>query len=160
MRIICLAFLLLFMHKGYSQQAAAEKEAVLSTVLRFFEALEKKDTVLYKSLVDDRGQVWAANRTADSVRIGMRDFVTDYRRLAAQKVLIEEKEISHEIRIGDGIATVWMPYTLDIDRKRYHCGIDVFTLLQVKGTWKIFSCIYTADPNGCDRLMQHSSKKR
>jgi hypothetical protein len=89
----------------------------------------------------------------------MRHFATDYRPLATQKVLIEEKPISHQIMMDQGIATVWIPYTLDIDGKRYHCGVDVFTLLQSKGSWKIVSWVYTAEPNGCDRLMQENSKK-
>jgi|GEM_PF-4259421 hypothetical protein len=46
MRILCLALFLLLVNKGYSQTATDQKEVVLHTVLRFFEALEKKDTHL------------------------------------------------------------------------------------------------------------------
>ena len=49
------------------------------------------------------------------------------------------------------LAHVWAEYTLDIDGKRLHCGVDSFGLVKQDGQWRLSSLTWTAEPNGCPK---------
>ena len=135
--------------KCYSQQTG--KQAVQKTVDHFFEALEKQDTALYKSIVFTNGQIWVMRHQGDSVKQSMRTFSDDIKRFNPS-ILIQEKPLAYDIKIHNDVAIVWAPYTLSINGKFSHCGIDIFTLIKVNEEWKIVNATYTVEPNGCDAI--------
>lgn len=148
-------FLLFSLLSGFglaAQTTNNDQQAVLEKVNKFFEALEKRDTILYKSLVMPDAQVWTVRSRNDSLINTMRTCNEDVTRLAASKNLIEEKPLSAEIKIHKDIAVVWMPYTINIGGKFSHCGIDVFTLLRTPDGWKMVSLAYSIEPDGCAAL--------
>lgn len=61
----------------------------------------------------------------------------------------EEYLVKPKILITRDYAHVWAPYTLDIDGKRIHCGIDSFGWSKLDGKWLLTSFGWTADPKGC-----------
>jgi Domain of unknown function (DUF4440) len=61
----------------------------------------------------------------------------------------EEKLLRTKILITRDYAHVWAPYTLDIDGKRIHCGIDSFGWSKIDGKWLLTTFGWTADPKGC-----------
>lgn len=135
----------------FSQAVDSDKKAVLEKVNKFFEALEKQDTVLYKSLVFTNGQIWAMRHQADSVKQTMRTFSDDFKRFNPQAV-IQEKPWSYDVKVHNDVAIVWAPYTLSISGKFSHCGIDIFTLIKIKEDWKIINATYTVEPDGCEAI--------
>ena len=136
----------------FSQQAVDnDKKAVLEKVNKFFEALEKQDSVLYKSLVFTSGQIWVMRHQGDSVKQSMRTFSDDIKRFNPQ-VVIQERPLSYDVKIYNDVAIVWAPYTLSLSGKFSHCGIDVFTLIKVNQEWKIVNATYTVEPDGCDAI--------
>ena len=62
---------------------------------------------------------------------------------------VDERIQNPTVLIQRDLAHVWSPYTIDIDGKRLHCGIDSFGLAKVDGAWKLTSLTWTAEPNGC-----------
>jgi hypothetical protein len=142
--------ILLFTNIGcYGQQTDEDsKKTVLEKVNKFFVALEKQDTVLYKSLVFTNGQIWVMRKQADSVKQSMRTFDDDFKKFNPQ-VIIQEKPLTYEIKVHGDVAIVWAPYTLSLSGKFSHCGIDVFTLIKIKEDWKIVNATYTVEPDGC-----------
>jgi Putative lumazine-binding len=134
-----------------------EKKAVQETVNHFFEAMEKKDTVLYKTTVFTNGQLWAMRKLQDSTRYSMRYFSDDIKRLVSMKEVIEEKALSYQVNIHNGIAVAWVPYTLSMSGKFSHCGVDVFTLIKTNDGWKIVNASYTIEPDGCADLKKESN---
>lgn len=129
-----------------------DKQAVLEKVNKFFEALERKDTALYKSLAFTNSQIWVSRNQHDSVKTEMRYISDDIASLPTMKNVIEERPLKTEINLHGHIAVVWAPYTLSFSGKFSHCGIDVFTLLKTTEGWKIVSCVYSVEPNGCDAI--------
>lgn len=145
------SFLLLFVTiRCFSQQNNdADKEAVQKTVDNFFKALEKQDTVLYKSILFTNGQIWVMRHRNDSIIQSMRTFSDDIKRFSPQTV-IHEKPLTYDIKVHNEVAIAWAPYTLSINNKFSHCGIDIFTLIKINGEWKIVNATYSVEPDGCD----------
>ncbi|RAJ04791.1 hypothetical protein [Arenibacter echinorum] len=63
---------------------------------------------------------------------------------------IKEIPLSFEISVDEGIAIAWVPYKLWVEDEFSHCGIDVFTLFEMDGKWKIISTAYTIEKENCD----------
>ena len=61
----------------------------------------------------------------------------------------DEGLVKTKLLITRDFAHVWAPYTLDIDGKRIHCGVDSFGWSKVDGQWRMTSFAWTADPKGC-----------
>ena len=62
---------------------------------------------------------------------------------------IDERIYAPVVLVQHDLAHVWAPYTLDINGKRLHCGIDSFGLAKVDGVWRVTSLSWTAEPKGC-----------
>lgn len=137
-----------FAQKKHTQE---EKEILLK-VQQFFDALEKQDTVLFKSILLMDGQTWAISEKENTVKYSMRQFRDIMKTLINPARIIQERMLSSEIKIHDRIAIAWVPYTLDINGKFSHCGIDIFTMLKTSEGWKIASAAYTVEPDGCEAL--------
>lgn len=135
----------------------ADKKIVIGIVNRFFEALEKKDTVLYGSLVMHNAQIWVSRKRNDSLLTPMRSFAEDIQKLPFYKETLFEKAFSYEVNLHQHIAVVWAPYSFHLNTSLSHCGIDVFTLLKTAAGWKIVSAVYTVEPDACAELRKTSS---
>lgn len=145
---------LLFSCYTLQAQEAADKKAVIRIVDQFFEALEKKDTALYSSLVMRNAQIWVSRKRNDSLQTPMRSFAEDIQKLHQYKEILLERALSYQVTIHNNIAVVWVPYTFQLGAKLTHCGIDVFTLLKTTAGWKIVSTVYTVEPDGCAELQK------
>lgn len=159
MKTKLLVFLLLSCTTLLAQKTeTAGKKNVISIVTHFFEALEKKDTVLYSSLVMRNAQIWVSRKLKDSLQTPMRSFAEDMQKLHQYKETLLERALSYQVTIHNNIAVVWAPYTFHLGEKLTHCGIDVFTLLKTTAGWKIVSTVYTVEPDACAELQQPATK--
>ena len=147
-------FLFSCLHMTAQSREEADKKIITEKVNHFFEALEKKDTTLYSSIVMPNAQIWVVRMFKDTLRNPMRTFGEDFKRLAVMKETIEEKPFKYTISIHNDIAVVWAPYTLSLSGKFSHCGIDVFTLLNTPDGWKIVSTVYSVEPGGCAEIQK------
>jgi hypothetical protein len=57
--------------------------------------------------------------------------------------------VKPRIELTRDFAHVWGPYTLDIDGKRIHCGVDSCGWSKIDGKWLLTTFGWTADPKGC-----------
>ncbi|HVT85221.1 MAG TPA: nuclear transport factor 2 family protein [Chitinophagaceae bacterium] len=152
MKNLLLLVVVLFTHNLNAQTNINDKQAVLEKVSRFFKALEKKDTTLYKSIAFTNSKIWVSRNKPDSLQTEMRYISDDIAHLPLMKEAIEERPLKTEINVHGNFAVVWAPYTLSLSGKFSHCGIDVFTLLKTADGWKIVSCVYSVEPQGCDAI--------
>jgi hypothetical protein len=158
MKTRLLGFFLLFCTTLLAQgQETADKKAVIGIVNRFFEALEKKDTALYSSLVMHNAQIWVSRKRNDSILTPMRSFAEDIQKLPLNKETLFEKALSYDVSLHRNIAAVWAPYTFHLNTRLSHCGIDVFTLLKTAQGWKIVSAVYTVEPDACAELQKNQN---
>lgn len=146
-------FLFIFLLYFNCNAQDPEEKVIIKKVDQFFEALEKQDTVLFKSLFANNVQIWSVIKRQDSVKYSMRYFQEDIGRFNPNQI-IQEKPLDYEIKIHHKIATAWIPYTLSVNDKFSHCGIDVFTFFKTSQGWKIINLSYTIEPNGCEEIQK------
>ncbi len=133
----------------FSQQTVEnEVESVKAVVNQFFESLEKQDTVLLKEVAFMEGQIWTVNNTVSPARQRMRSFSDDLKSLVSKNSYLETP-LSMDVKIHEGMAMAWVPYEFRLNGEFSHCGVDVFTLIQAEGVWKIINLSYTIDKEGC-----------
>ena len=147
-------FLILFLSiltfSAYSQSSEITDEQKIRNVInQFFSSLETKDTLLMKQTTMDEAQIWRRRNNKEPVEIDMRFRKDDLQEMPTYPK-IKEVALSFKILAENGIATAWVPYKFWIDDEFSHCGIDVFTLFEKDGKWKIISTAYTIEKENCD----------
>ena len=153
MKKIFLLILIISSIGGRSQSTVEnEKKAIVEKVELFFQSLEKQDTALYRSLFMPEAQGWSVQVRNDSIIHRNWLNADRVKRLINPAAVVEEKILSYEIKVHQQIAMAWVPYTLSISGKFSHCGIDLFTFIKTDQGWKINSCSFTVEPDGCAAL--------
>lgn len=61
----------------------------------------------------------------------------------------DEKIYDVEIQIDGDMASAWTPYTLYVDGRILHCGVDSIELLRTPDGWKITQLSDTRRTEGC-----------
>ena len=159
--ILLLVLLFVASVSGFSQQSVKkDKELVLEKVNQFFEALEKQDTILFKSIIHHSGNTWAVKEESDSVRISVRSFEDRLKKFINPAYVIQERALDVEIKIHKQVAMAWVPYELDVSGNFQHCGVDIFTMIKSNESWKIVTVAFTMEPDGCDELKKGKREKR
>lgn len=151
-KMYALSFILFCFRAMAQEPAESEKQTIQESINKLFLALEKKDTILYNSVVLPAGQIWTVRRQNDTLKTSMRYFSADKVVLIKMNRVIEERPLRYDITIHNDIAIAWVPYTLSLSGTFSHCGVDVFTLLKSDQGWKIISLAYSVEPQGCDSL--------
>lgn len=149
-RFFLLILLLISINSFAQKKPNPEEKEILLKVQLFFDALEKQDTVLFKSILLTNGQVWAISEKENAAKYSMRQFSDFMKTLINPARVIQERMLSSEVKIHNRIAMAWVPYTLDISGKFSHCGVDLFTFLKTDEGWKIATAAYTIEQD-CSR---------
>ena len=139
--------------KTANTSKSEEKKAIIQVIDDFFTSLHTQDTVLYKSTLLDVGQIWVVNNSTEKRELFMRFFKDDTDTFDPE-VIFKEIPLSYDISVHNGIALAWVPYEFYINGEFSHCGIDIFTLAEIKENWKILNASYTKDIEGCNPLKQ------
>jgi len=135
--------------KGPSHEIESEEEKQVIEVLDvFFESLETQDTTAFKNVLLMEGQVWSTRQVDGVSQYAMRYFSDDVDNFDPE-VIVQERPLDYEIKLHKNIAMAWVPYTLDINGVRSHCGVDIFTLFKTDKGWRISNVSYTVEPDGC-----------
>jgi hypothetical protein len=151
-RLFLLILLLISINSFAQKMPDPEEKEILLKVQQFFDALEKQDTVLFKSILLTNGQVWAISEKENVAKYSMRQFSDFMKTLINPARVIQERMLSSEVKIHNRIAMAWVPYTLDISGKFSPCGVDLFTFLKTDEGWKIATAAYTIEPEGCSHF--------
>jgi hypothetical protein len=149
-----LPLLLLIAFNAYAQDSkTTDTQEVQAVVNQFFEGLEKKDSTIMKSAVMANAQISSISLIERPYRTRTRFIEDDILRLG---VMPEVKEVAtdYEIKVHESIAVAWVPYEFFVNNEFSHCGIDVFTLFKIDGSWKIISLAYSTETTNCDMLKE------
>lgn len=63
---------------------------------------------------------------------------------------LDERIYHPEVRMADGVATVWTFYTFHLGDRLTHCGYDAFQLALTPDGWKITQVADTRQEEGCE----------
>lgn len=62
---------------------------------------------------------------------------------------LDERLYDVEVRVSQGLATVWTGYDLLVDGEFSHCGVDAFQLVETAQGWRILQVADTRRREGC-----------
>ena len=150
-----LSLLLLLLTIGFNAHSQdseiKDEQQIINVINQFFESLETKDSLLMRKTTMDEAQIWRRYSDENPVRVDVRYSKDD---LPNMHSLPDVKEIAQnfDINVYNGIATAWVLYEFWVEDKFSHCGVDVFTLFEMDGNWKIMSAAYTVEKASCNRL--------
>jgi hypothetical protein len=158
MRNPLLLFLLLtpFLNCYSQNDESTDKQKITMVVNQFFEALEKKDTTLLQSIALSKGQKWRIYDDDRPEKVNMR-FVQDDIQTLHSLPAVKETALGFDIKIHHNIAVAWVPYEFRVEDEFSHCGVDIFTLFRIDGSWKIISTAYSVEKKHCEEL-RHKKK--
>ncbi len=125
--------------------AQDERESVLKTVQRFFDAMASRDTVMAQEAMLVDGTSFSTTQTPDGPRVSgfsHREYLDG---LATGTDQWFEQMWDAEVRVRGTIATVWTPYEFRINGGLSHCGVDAFSLVKTQTGWRIASVVYTVE---------------
>ena len=129
---------------------AGDRESILATVQKVFDAMRTRDTALLSQAFDSTARlVGVSNRGAPSVNLtAPSQFGAAIARAPAGDVW-NERIYDPEVRIDGNVAQVWAYYTFHRNAAFSHCGVDAFMLVKVGSTWKITQLADSRRTEGC-----------
>ena len=118
--------------------AQSDRDAILATVQKVFEAMRTRDTAIFSQVFDSSARlVGVSSRGTPSVSLtSPSQFAAAIAKAPAGDVW-NERIYDPEVKIDGPVAQVWAYYTFHRNATFSHCGVDAFMLLKVGTTWKI-----------------------
>lgn len=136
-----------------SRAQASEEKAVTAVINQLFTAMQKNDTVMFKSVfgTDVTMATVGINKEGKQVlqrSAGISGFVKAIAKPNSSGALNEEIW-NVKVQIDGAFAQVWCDYAFYIGSTFSHCGVDAFQLLKTDEGWKIFHLADTRRKTGC-----------
>lgn len=136
---------------GFAQ--TTEEQAVTEVINRLFTAMQKNDTVMFKSVfgTDVTMATVSVNKEGKQVlqrSSGISDFVKAIAKPNPKGVLNEEIW-NVKVQIDGAFAQAWCDYAFYVGSTFSHCGVDAFQLIKTEAGWKIFHLADTRKKTGC-----------
>lgn len=128
------------------------EKAIKATINRFFDGMEKGDTLLLKSACAPTMvlQTYMADKEG-KMQVYTEDFQEFVNMVATPNTDQYDERIQFEaIHAEKSLASVWTPYSFFINGKRSHCGTNSFQLVKTSDGWKIQYIIDTRRKQGCE----------
>lgn len=149
MNKLLLLFSLLLTAPVFAQ--STDETAVRAAIDQMFTGMRKSDTTLVKSVFAPAASLQSVAKNKEgavSVRQeSIPGFITSIGKQTAGD--LDERLTGYEIKIDAELAIAWTPYTFYYKGQKSHCGVNVFTLVKINGSWKIQSIIDTRRRDGC-----------
>ena len=130
----------------------SENEIVKTTIIAFFEAFHKQDTLALKAMTkgDIIMQSISVNKEGKIVlnENSFNQFLKNIASIPKDRTF-EEKILDFSIQIDGKMANAWTPYEFWYQDKLSHCGVNSFQLIKEDETWKIIYLVDTRRREGC-----------
>lgn len=130
----------------------SEEEQVKATIIDFFDAFHKQDTVRLKAMAkaEITLQSIAVNKEGTTIlqESEYADFVRSIASIPKDRTF-EEKLLSFSIQVDGKMANAWTPYEFWYNGNFSHCGVNSFQLIKEDSTWKILYLVDTRRREGC-----------
>lgn len=135
---------------GIASAQGSDREVILATVQKVFDAMRTRDTALLAQAFDSTARlVGVSNRGTPSVSLtAPAQFGAAIARAPAGDVW-NERIYDPEVRIDGNVAQVWAYYTFHRNTTFSHCGVDAFMLVKVGTAWKITQLADSRRTEGC-----------
>ncbi|RZS90527.1 nuclear transport factor 2 family protein [Aquimarina brevivitae] len=159
MRFLFLLSLLLFLDVHAQEDLSVSdlnsyQDEVKQTILSFFNAFHKGDTVAIKEVI---GENLVLQTIYSDKNGGRKVFKTPFQGFLnsigakPEGQHWNEKLLSFTINADSIIATAWTPYEFSVNDNFSHCGVNVFQLFNDGTNWRIIAIADTRKKEGCNK---------
>lgn len=140
MRIFILGILVLV---GITSQA--QNQEVQETVEAFFQGFHARDSTAIKKVCTDKMGLQSIAESPKGHRFSTETASQFYKAIASipMTMQFEERLLGHTIHVDGAMAIDWTPYEFYVNGKVSHSGVNVFSLFNDNGQWKIIGIIDT-----------------
>lgn len=151
-RTSCLCALALLVSAAiHAQTDSTQIKAVEKAVLQLFDGMRKGDSTMVRNAftenphlsttyIDQNGNP----KVEEGSLVGFLNGVG-----TPHDEMWDERLLSMEIKIDDGIAEVWTPYIFYLGEKRLHCGVNSFQMVKTEKGWKILNLVDSHRKDNC-----------
>lgn len=132
-----------------------EEDKVKQTIIDFFDAFHKQDTVKLQSMAKGNIKLQSISVNKEGVtRLDENDYNSFMKNIAGipKDKTFEEKLLSFDIKVDSKMANAWTPYEFWFDGNFSHCGVNSFQLVKEDNDWKIIYLVDTRRRQGCKTL--------
>ncbi len=131
---------------------APDQAAVLAAVGELLHAVNTADAALLGRVVLPGASIAVQRYAPDGSLVSRQLTVAQMQAsFAGDRGKVDERLQDPLVMVQRDLAHVWSRYTIDVDGKRLHCGVDSFGLARIDGRWRVTSLAWTAEPQGCPR---------
>ena len=129
----------------------AQEAQVRARVEAMFNAMYARDTTALRACFVPAAYLYTYSYDSKGHPRSKGESITDFIRGVSLigEANMEERLISWQILIDEGMATVWTPYEFYFENKFSHCGVNSFQLMNVQGDWKITQITDTRRKGNC-----------
>ncbi len=152
MRTITFLIALLISSSLFAQKS--DEADVKNTVVKFFDAFHKQDSVAINALVSKDITLQSIGKNREGVtQLNTQEFSAFLKSIVSipKDQKFEEKLLDFKIQIDGDMANAWTPYEFWFNDKFSHCGVNSFQLAKLEGTWKIIYLVDTRRREGCNQ---------
>ncbi|NNF21746.1 MAG: nuclear transport factor 2 family protein [Saprospiraceae bacterium] len=145
----CKLFLLIpLLWSSFAPEIWSQEDEIKQVVIDLFEGMRNKDSTLMASCFVPEARLLGYNSDNDQIRITHGDdFVK--RVMSMKDVYLDEQITSWDIKIDQGLASVWAGYFISVNGELSHCGVDAFQMSKMNDGWKITQIVDTRTKEGC-----------
>lgn len=139
----------LFAIIAFSAQFAAAQEAdVREAIHKFFIGLNTTDTLKIQAVCSKDMVLQSVEERPAGGMLSTENIEKFYKSIGSvpKTVKIEERILSHDVKVDGSLAHAWTPYEFYVNGKMSHSGTNSFTLFNENGQWKIIHIIDTRKP--------------
>ncbi len=143
--------LLVFFCLNPVSQAQDAREQVVAVIKQMFNGMRAADSNAIKAVFHPEAQL----QTSTFDREGKPRLATTPIPMFASRVgsakpqSLDERIWSYDVRIDQGLATVWTEYTFIANGQFSHCGVNAFQLIKMSDGWKIHQITDTRRKENC-----------
>ncbi|WP_431109235.1 nuclear transport factor 2 family protein [Winogradskyella poriferorum] len=149
-----LLLLIMFCLSLNIQAQDTDSEAVKATIVNFFEAFHKQDTIALKTMAkgDIKLQSISVNKEGKSI-LHESEYGQFLKNIASipKENTFEEKLLSFNIQVDGNMANAWTPYEFWYNGNFSHCGVNSFQLMKEDDAWKIIYLVDTRRREECKK---------
>jgi hypothetical protein len=134
-----------------TSSAAEDERAAMAVVQGVFDAMRTRDTASLRAAFVP-GASLATTFVRDGQPVVQRDSVEAFVRSTASApagLLLDERLYHPQVRVSDGLASVWVEYDFYAGERFSHCGVDAFHLARTPEGWRIVHLADTRRREGC-----------
>lgn len=151
MRVI--AFFLVFLISGSIFAQNSDELEVKNTIIKFFNAFHKQDSIAIKELVSKDLKLQSIGKNKEGItQLRSEEFSAFLKSIVSipKDQKFEEKLLDFKIRMDGDMANAWTPYEFWFNDKFSHCGVNSFQLVKLESVWKIIYLIDTRRREDCN----------